>query len=294
MATTAEGEIQKLKALEDRIKAPCVWGRAPCGLRFEDLQDRRYDDAVKLLKKEFLNEEVTYRSVNITDPANLEALEEFVHNARVWMRDKVSLAAVKEKDDTLAGVLLMRIQEKASFSRTFSRVKMTYDPIYTSVMTFYNEVERPVDLFDKLQVRRYSKVYVLALKNRYRHRGIGKLMLKAAIELTKSAGVPAAAGIFTTGRGQAIADQLGFQKFNEVYYSRYLVDDKIVFADTGVGNYSAALMAYRIPEVEEAEELMRGMSSRYTVQGEENAEEEGGDGESIKDDGGGDGSKVIQ
>ncbi|KAG7296662.1 hypothetical protein JYU34_020507 [Plutella xylostella] len=236
MATSAEGEIQKLKALEDRIKAPCVWGRAPCGLRFEDLQDRRYDDAVKLLKKEFLNEEVTYRSVNITDPANLEALEEFVHNARVWMRDKVSLAAVKEKDDTLAGVLLMRIQEK----------------------------------------------------------GIGKLMLKAAIELTKSAGVPAAAGIFTTGRGQAIADQLGFQKFNEVYYSRYLVDDKIVFSDTGVGNYSAALMAYRIPEVEEAEELMRGMSSRYTVQGEENAEEEGGDGESIKDVGDGDGSKVIQ
>ncbi|CAG9122284.1 unnamed protein product [Plutella xylostella] len=252
MATTAEGEIQKLKALEDRIKAPCVWGRAPCGLRFEDLQDRRYDDAVKLLKKEFLNEEVTYRSVNITDLANLEALEEFVHNARVWMRDKVSLAAVKEKDDSLAGVLLMRIQEKASFSRTFSRVKMTYDPIYTSVMKFYNEVERPVDLFDRLQVRRYSKVYVLALKNRYRHRGpvytsvmrfyneverpvdlfdrgIGKLMLKAAIELTKSAGVPAAAGIFTTGRSQAIVDQLGFQKFNEVYYSRYLVDDKVRF-----------------------------------------------------------------
>ncbi|CAG9122281.1 unnamed protein product [Plutella xylostella] len=171
---------------------------------------------------------------------------------------------------------------------------------------------------------------------------MGKLMLKAAIELTKSAGVPAAAGIFTTGRGQAIADQLGFQKFNEVYYSRYLVDEnvrfwmgelmlkaalelsasagvpprpasapraaarpertsspsrstvKIVFSDTGVGNYSAALMAYRIPEVEEAEELMRGMSSRYTVQGEENAEEEGGDDESIKDVGDGDGSKVIQ
>lgn len=58
MATGAAAEVNKMKALEDRIMAPSVWGKMAIGLRFEDLQDRRYDEAAKFLKKHFLNEEV--------------------------------------------------------------------------------------------------------------------------------------------------------------------------------------------------------------------------------------------
>lgn len=58
MAQSAEAEVQKLRELEERIKAPCVWGRVPCGIRFEDLQERRYEDAVRLLKHHYLTEEV--------------------------------------------------------------------------------------------------------------------------------------------------------------------------------------------------------------------------------------------
>lgn len=53
-----EEEMEKMKRLEERIKAPSIWGRSACGLRFEDLQDNRYDDAIRLLKKHYLNEEV--------------------------------------------------------------------------------------------------------------------------------------------------------------------------------------------------------------------------------------------
>lgn len=38
-------------------------------------------------------------------------------------------------------------------------------------MTFYNEIEKPVNIYEKLGIKRYFKIYVLALKNRYRHRG---------------------------------------------------------------------------------------------------------------------------
>lgn len=58
-----------------------------------------------------------------------------------------------------------------AFSRTFSRVKITYNPQYTTVTTFYRAIEKPVDLFEKLGVKRYFKIYLLALKTRYRHRG---------------------------------------------------------------------------------------------------------------------------
>lgn len=42
-----------------------------------------------------------------------EGTDEFVHNVRIWMKDKMSIAAVKEGTDKLVGVLIMRIQEKS-------------------------------------------------------------------------------------------------------------------------------------------------------------------------------------
>ncbi|CAB3225916.1 unnamed protein product [Arctia plantaginis] len=153
-----------------------------------------------------------------------------------------------------------------AFSRTFSRVKLTYNPLYSSVIKFYNDIEKPVNIFDILKVKRYFKVYILALKQRYRHRGIAKEMLKAAETLSRSANVPALAGIFTTNRLQVVAEELGYKKLNEIYYIRYLVDGEIVFWDTGLGNYGAAIMACRIPDINEPEEPKVEHSSRFTLQ----------------------------
>lgn len=41
---------------------------------------------------------------------------------------------------------------------------------------------------------------------------------------------------------------------------------QVVFVETGAGNYSAALMAYRIPEVEEILEVESQHSSRFNIQ----------------------------
>lgn len=263
MAQSAEAEVLKLRELEERIKAPCIWGRAPSGVRFEDLQERRYDDAIRLLKHHYLLEEIPYKVLKITE--DKEGVDEFVHNARIWLKDKMSIAAVKEGEDKLVGVLVMRIQEKGAFSRTFSRVKLTYNPIYTTIMTYFREIEKTVDVYSSLDVRKYMKVYALAVKPRYRHRGIAKELLRAGIQQTASASIAAIAGIFTAGRIQTLAAQLGFNKLNEVYYSRYLVDEKLVFYDTGQGNYGGALMAFRIPDVEEPPDVQRELHSRFDV-----------------------------
>lgn len=57
--------------------------------------------------------------------------------------------------------------------------------------------------------------------------GIAKEMLKAARQLAASANVPAIAGIMTTSRGQVIAESLGYVKYNEIYYIRYLINDQV-------------------------------------------------------------------
>ncbi|CAB3225911.1 unnamed protein product [Arctia plantaginis] len=117
MAQDEAAALQKMRDLEERIKAPSIWGRVPCGVRFEDLQDRRYDDAVRLLKRHYLTEEITYRSVKLAE--DKEGTDEFIHNVRIWMKDKMSIAAVKEGTDKLVGVLIMRIQEKSMYEIYF-------------------------------------------------------------------------------------------------------------------------------------------------------------------------------
>lgn len=42
-----------------------------------------------------------------------EGTDEFIHNARIWMKDKMSIAVIKEGTDKLVGLLIMRIQEKS-------------------------------------------------------------------------------------------------------------------------------------------------------------------------------------
>ncbi|CAH2058106.1 unnamed protein product, partial [Iphiclides podalirius] len=233
----AATEIEKMKILEQRIKAPSIWGRVPWGLRFEDLQDTRYEDAVKLLKKHYLNEEITYRSVKILQ--DKEGTDEFVHNVRIWMKDKMSIAAVKEGTDKLVGVLIMRIQEKSKSRRILSHIQPSKNHTQPALL-----------------------------------KGLSRDMLKAAVALAYSANVPAIAGIFTTSRGQAVAEEIGFVKFNEIYYVRYLIDDQIAFFDTGLGNYGAAIMAYRIPDVYEPPEVQSQRSSRFNLQPMQNEDDD--------------------
>lgn len=57
--------------------------------------------------------------------------------------------------------------------------------------------------------------------------GLGKELLKSAMALAASAHVPAISGIFTSKRSQELAAELGFVKFNEILYSKYLNNDQV-------------------------------------------------------------------
>ena len=60
---------------------------------------------------------------------------------------------------------------------------------------------------------------------------------------------------------------------------------QIVFFDTGLGNYGAAMMAYRIPDVDEPDELVTQHSSRFNLPDlpDEEAAEEGKEGAGTAD-----------
>lgn len=108
MASGAAAEVNKMKALEDRIKAPSVWGRMAIGLRFEDLQDRRYDEAAKFLKKHYLSEEV---GINRFPSKIICRLYGSVSKTRPYILDGSLTLATVHKDDAPFHLLTRYLRE---------------------------------------------------------------------------------------------------------------------------------------------------------------------------------------
>lgn len=82
--------------------------------------------------------------------------------------------------------------------------------------------------------------------------GIGKEMYKCAMASAAASKIDVIAGIFTCGSNQELIETLGFVKHNEIYYSKYIDGDEIVFSNTGPGNYTAAFMAAKICDYDNA------------------------------------------
>lgn len=96
----------------------------------------------------------------------------------------------------------------------------------------------------------------------YQGKGIEAALLNACVSLAISLELPAVAGIFTSGACQARAESLGFEKHAEIPYSRWIVNDRVIFDDPGRGNYSAAFMG----------KLVQGFEGE--VEGEDDQREE--------------------
>ncbi|KMQ94324.1 hypothetical protein RF55_5533, partial [Lasius niger] len=102
------------------------------------------------------------------------------------------------------------------------------------------------DAYKELECDAYFRVHILCVHPSYQQRNIGTALLNACIRVASTLNMTAIGGVFTSGRSQSLALKLGFHPVSEIRYSRWIVDDQVVFDGTGKGNYSAAFMAMRI------------------------------------------------
>lgn len=103
-------------------------------------------------------------------------------------------------------------------------------------------------IYDNLDIEEYIKIYILAIHPSYERKGVRSALIKAAISVCRALKSHAIFGIFTSKSEQELAESLGWQILSEIQYSRWIINDKVVFDDPGIGNYSAALMGVLVPE----------------------------------------------
>lgn len=96
----------------------------------------------------------------------------------------------------------------------------------------------------------YLRVHVLCVHPSYQQKGVGTALLETCVQVASTLDAPAIGGVFTSAAGQSLAAKLGFANISEIRYSRWIVNEEVVFDDPGRGNYSAAFMGMRIPSEE--------------------------------------------
>lgn len=117
-------------------------------------------------------------------------------------------------------------------------------------MLLVNAVIKQVNAYKEFDCNTYFRIYLLCVHPSYQRKGIGMSLLATSVKVASTLKMPAIGGVFTSGSSQSLATKLGFDLVSEIRYSRWVVNDKVVFDDPGRGNYSAAFMGMRIPPEE--------------------------------------------
>lgn len=130
---------------------------------------------------------------------------------------------------------------------TCVRLIQNFEGVLEKIMGLINALIKRTNAYRELDCDVYLRVHVLCVHPSYQQKGIGTALLRACVQVASTLDIPAIGGVFTSGLSQSLALKLGFRLITEIRYSRWVVNERVVFDDAGKGNYSAAFMGMRIP-----------------------------------------------
>lgn len=113
-------------------------------------------------------------------------------------------------------------------------------------MSLLSAVIKQSDAYKKFKCDVYFRLHILCVHPSYQQKGVSEALLNACVQVASTLNLAAIGGIFTSGRSQSLVSKHGFRVISEIRYSRWIVDDHVVFDDTGKGNYSAAFMGMQV------------------------------------------------
>lgn len=133
-------------------------------------------------------------------------------------------------NDVMAGTLVLKIVKKENFGRVFSRVMLVDGEALKKCVKMKNHLSRKTDIFVEFDCDVYLRYYAICVKPEYRKKGkkllvagkysvirtgvlgLGKQLMKSALPLARSFGVPVIMGMFSSRSLQQIAlRQLGMR-----------------------------------------------------------------------------------
>ena len=173
----------------------------------------------------FVDEPTTVAAGGYTfrHPAIIKQVEDIID-------DGVSVIAVDpDRENKLVGMMLAHIVEKSDDMDprlTFEDYHQTYPELHSSIMTLFDEIMYPGDLFDSHPGdTKFYDMFTLATHPDIRGRGIGRHLVEQSLVMAQKAQCSAAIVLATNDLSRRIFDKLGMQviatkHWNECMYNK--------------------------------------------------------------------------
>ncbi|CAH1990579.1 unnamed protein product [Acanthoscelides obtectus] len=131
LSSELQEEEDKLKLQKERIFGPIVWKRLAYGIRIQDLHAMYFEPLLDIIEEHYVTENVVFRNTRfLEDDKSVKSYnEKLIHT----MKDRVSIIAIDEENDEIAGALILKAVKKCDYGRVFSRVMLSDGVIYQSV-----------------------------------------------------------------------------------------------------------------------------------------------------------------
>ncbi|XP_011149327.1 uncharacterized protein LOC105189121 [Harpegnathos saltator] len=235
--------------MEERMYAPLQWEAhtAPC--KIQDLKAAQYEEALRLIKHHFFREEPMCKAASLLE--DRKSVGALLDLTKTWMKDNTSLVALSLTSGRVIGVAVTRVNSDSDKTDTYNRVLKFEGDTLENIMRLINAVIKQTNAYKAFDCETYLRVHLLCVHPSYQRKGVGLSLLTTCVQVASTLKIPAIGGVFTSGYSQSLATKLGFDLVSEIRYSRWTVNDKVVFDDPGKGNYSAAFMGMRISPAEE-------------------------------------------
>ena len=147
------------------------------------------------------------------------------------IQDNLTLIAVNDDNGEIMGIRIISTSKKEDQSHPLT----FHDENVHKLFKLLNHVSDKGDVFNRLRVTRAFDFIALAVRRKYRKRGLGTELMAAAVELVKNLEPDSACitGLGTSRYSQTIFERLGFENMYEVMYRDYSVDGKTVIRSNG-------------------------------------------------------------
>ncbi|XP_044729494.1 uncharacterized protein LOC123292847 [Chrysoperla carnea] len=232
-----------------RLSVPIVWHTLEeYNVRIEDLEDSRFEEAMKFIKVHFVPHDILSRCGGLADDP--DQIQTFLERMLFNMQDYTSLIAVDNVSEKIIGVLINRVMRFSEHSKTQSRVRFLEGDSVRKIIKIWSLIIARSNVFQYFDTDCVLRNYILCVKPRFRRKGIGRQLMLTSFELAASLEMGAVMGIYTTGALQQMGKSLGMEILAEIFYIDYIIDGEMVFDDPGAGNYTIALMARRVEPTE--------------------------------------------
>ncbi|KAI4500885.1 hypothetical protein M0802_004096 [Mischocyttarus mexicanus] len=229
----------KLLEIEEKMYAPLEWDYT-IYCKIQDLHESLYDETCRLIKHHYFREEPMCKAISILkDKLSVNC---YLNLIKTWMKDTTSLVAISGVSGRVVGVSVSRINSHSEKTNTFSRNQVLEGKALKQIMQLLNEVTIKSNVYVQFGQDRYLRIYILYVHPTYQRKNIEYALLRAFIQLAKTMKLQAVGGVFTSGHNQFLAKKIGFVTLSEIRYSRWIVNEIVVFDDPGKGNYSVAFM----------------------------------------------------